>query len=131
MERKRSLSILVILAALAVMLTGAGSVHGQVAGISTEEMKVVAVGWSATKQILGKDVYNDTNQKIGVIDDLIITPDKAVSYAIVGSGGFLGVDKHDVAIPMSRLKADHDKFILPGATKDSIKAMPEFEYSKK
>ena len=38
---------------------------------------------------MGKDVYNDKNEKVGVVDDLIITPEKAVSYAIVGTGGFL------------------------------------------
>ncbi len=135
MKQEHFLTILVSLAALALMLMSAGSVHGQVAGSATtgigaEEMKVVALGWSAKKQILGKDVYNDTNQKIGVIDDLIITPDKAVSFAIIGAGGFLGVGKHDVAIPVSQLKPDRDKFILPGATRDRIKAMPEFEYGK-
>ncbi len=135
MKQEHFLSILVSLTALAVMLMSAGSVHGQVAGSATtgvgaEEMKVVALGWSAKKQILGKDVYNDANQKIGVIDDLIVSPDKAVSFAIVGAGGFLGVGKHDVAISVSQLKMDRDRFILPGATKDRIKAMPEFEYGK-
>ncbi len=135
MNQRQFLSILVIVAALAVMLTSAGSARAQVAGsattgISGEEMKLVALGWSARKQILGKDVYNDANQKIGVIDDLIVAPDKAVSFAIVGAGGFLGVGKHDVAIPVSQLKLDRDRFILPGATKDRIKAMPEFQYGK-
>jgi PRC-barrel domain protein len=60
-------------------------------GVSIEELKAVAIGWSADKQIVGKTVYNDTNQKIGVIDDLIATPDNSVSYAIIGAGGFRGL----------------------------------------
>ena len=48
----------------------------------------VTKGWSATKQIIGKDVYNDKNEKVGVVEDLIIASDKAVSYAIIGAGGF-------------------------------------------
>ncbi len=91
---------------------------------------MVALGWSAKKQILGKDVYNDSNQKIGIVDDLIIAPDNAVSFAIIGAGGFLGLGKHDVAIPVSQLKMERDTFILPGASKDRIKAMPEFKYGK-
>jgi hypothetical protein len=62
------------------------------------------------------------------VDDLIITPDRAISYAIIGVGGFLGVGKHDVAIPVNQFKADQNRIILPGASKDALKAMPKFEY---
>jgi hypothetical protein len=48
-----------------------------------------------------------------------------VSYAIIGVGGFLGMGKHDVAIPVSHLKADGDRIIFPGATKNALKAMPK------
>jgi len=107
----------------------------QVAGsttlaISVEELKAVAIGWSAKKKILGKDVYNDNNEKIGVVDDLIITPDRSISYAIIGTGGFLGIAKHDVAIPVGRFKEDKGRIVLAGATKDALKAVPKFEYAK-
>ena len=54
---------------------------------------------------------------------------KAVSYAIVGAGGFLGVDRHDVAIPVNQFTQKDGKFVLAGATKDAIKAIPQFEYA--
>ena len=116
------------------ILISAGNASAQVAGSSTigvtqEEIKLVTRGWSA-KKILGKAVYNDAKQKVGTVDDLIITPEKSVSYAIIGVGGFLGMGKHDVAIPVNQLKADQDRIILPGATKDALKAMPKFEYVK-
>ena len=122
------------LAGLVAVGTG-GSVGAQVAGsttlgVSVEELKMVAVGWSAKKKILGKSVYNDKNEKIGVIDDLIITPDKSVSYAIIGAGGFLGMGKHDVAIPVGQLKEDKGRIVLAGATKDALKAVPKFQYAK-
>jgi sporulation protein YlmC with PRC-barrel domain len=112
-----------------------GKVGAQVAGsttvgVSVEELKMVAVGWSAKKKILGKAVYNDKNEKIGTVDDLIITPDKSVSYAIIGAGGFLGMGKHDVAIPVNQFKEDKGRIVLAGATKDALKAMPKFEYAK-
>jgi len=50
---------------------------------------------------------------------------------IVGAGGFVGVGRHDVAIPVTQLNQKDGKFILPGATKDSIKALPKFEYARK
>jgi sporulation protein YlmC with PRC-barrel domain len=75
-------------------------------------------------------VYNEKDEKIGKVDDLIVAPDKKVSYAIVGAGGFAGLGKHDVAIPVDQLKEENGKFILPGATKEAVKEMPEFEYAK-
>ena len=99
-------------------------------GVSQEEMKVVTTGWSAKKDILGKAVYNDKNEKIGTVDDLIISPDRTVSFAIIGAGGFVGVGKHDVAIPVKNLKGE-GKLMLSGATKEALKALPEFKYATK
>jgi len=98
--------------------------------VTTDELVTVVKGWSAKKQIMGKDVYNDKSEKVGVVEDLIITPDKALSYAIVGAGGFLGMGKHDVAIRVNNFKIVEGKITLPGATKDAVKAMPAFEYAK-
>src|SRR6058998_2218910 len=78
--------------------TGAQVAGSTTVGVTVEELKEVAVGWSAKKQILGQRVYNEKNERVGVIDDLIIAPDRAVSYAIVGAGGFVGLAKHNVAI---------------------------------
>ena len=71
---------------------------------------------------MGQSVYNEQNQRVGKIDDLIIAPDTAVSFVIVGAGGFVGLGRHDVAIPVSQLKQQNGKFVLPGATKEAIKA---------
>lgn len=98
-------------------------------GVTVEELTTVMKGWSAKNQLMGKDVYNDKGDKVGKVLDLIVDPDKAVTYAIVAAGGFLGIDKHDVAIPFKQLKREQGKLILPGATKDKIKAMPDFNYA--
>jgi sporulation protein YlmC with PRC-barrel domain len=109
--------------------------HAQVAGttllgVSVAEMRDVALGWSVKRTILGQPVYNDKNERVGSVDDLIVTPDKALSYAIVNVGGFLGLAKHDVAIPVSQLKLVDKKLVLPGATKEALKASPEFQYAQ-
>jgi sporulation protein YlmC with PRC-barrel domain len=109
--------------------------HAQVAGttllgVSVAEMRDVALGWSVKRTILGQPVYNDKNERVGSVDDLIVTPDKALSYAIVNVGGFLGLAKHDVAIPVSQLKLVDKKLDLPGATKEALKASPEFQYAQ-
>jgi sporulation protein YlmC with PRC-barrel domain len=98
-------------------------------GVEYAEARDVAMGWSAKRQLLGQAIYNDQNEKIGSVDDLIVSPSKAVSYAIIGAGGFLGLGKHDVAIPVNQFTETDGKIVLAGATKERIKAMPEFEYA--
>ena len=118
-----------------MMAVAAANVGGQVAGTTTlgvpaTEITTLARGWSAKKQILGKPVYNDHNERVGDVDDIIVAPDKSLSYAIIGVGGFLGLGEHYVAIPFNQFKSGDGKFVLPGATKDTLKAIPKFEYSK-
>ena len=132
MKRK----VLTAIAAASVLLTGATmSISQQVVGstqlgVAVAERRDVTTGWSAKRQVLGKTVFNDSGAGIGKVDDIIVAPDKAVSYAIIGAGGFLGVGRHDVAIPVSQIKQQSDgKFILAGATKGALKAMPPFEYA--
>jgi hypothetical protein len=105
-------------------------------GVTIVEMEAIVIGWSAKRDLLGKTVVNDKKEKIGKIDDVIISqsPDVKVpfaSFAIIGAGGFLGIGKHDVAIPMEQLKLQDGQFVLPGATKDALKALPKFEYARK
>ena len=125
--------VLVVFTSL-VIAAGAVDAVAQTAGsmisVSTIELRELATGWSAKKQILGKGVYNDAGDKVGDINDLIVTPDKAVSYAIVGVGGFLGVGEHEIAVPVGQLKQQEGKIVLSGATKDALKAAPKFEYAK-
>jgi len=99
-------------------------------GITPDEVKILAKGWSIKKDILDKDVFNDASEKVGTVADIIVTPDKALSYAIVGTGGFLGIAKHDVVIPINQFKIQNKRIILPGATKEAVKVMPEFKYAE-
>jgi len=113
------------------LLSAAPFAGAQVAGSTTTtltESTLIAPGWSARKSILGKLVYNETGAKIGKIEDLIISPEKNLSYVIVGAGGFIGIGRHDVAIPIGQLRQTGGKFVLQGATKESLKALPEFAY---
>lgn len=85
-------------------------------------------GLRASK-IIGTDVVNEQNEKIGDVDDLIITDNK-VHYAIVDVGGFLGVGGRLVAVPYDSLtfSAARDSVSLKGATKSELEKLPEFRY---
>lgn len=105
-------------------------------GVTVIEMEAVVIGWSTKRDLLDKTVVNDKNEKIGKVDDLILSPAKAgstpaASFAIIGVGGFLGIGKREVAIPTEQLKLQDKKLTLPGATKDALKALPPFVYQSK
>jgi len=117
------------------LFSPAGPALAQVAGGSTTMEATVttstqlAMGWSAKKTLMGKSLYNEAGQKVGKVEDLIISPNKDVSYVIVGAGGFVGIGRHDVAVPVSQIQDKAGKLVMAGATKDSIKALPTFTYA--
>ena len=123
----RFLGVMITLAAVNAAAQVAGSLT---LGVPATELVTLAKGWSAKNQILGKLVYNEKDEKVGQVDDIIVTPDKAVSYAILGVGGFLGLGEREIAIPFKQLKAGDGKFMLRGATKDALKGLPAFSYAK-
>lgn len=117
--------------------------------------------WRASK-LKGLDVYNDKNEKVGDINEILLDKSGKVEGVVIGVGGFLGMGEHDVKVEMSKLKfvdepvrsssttttttttganrpatttttsSDRkwypDHAILAGATKDSLKSMPQFKY---
>jgi len=131
MERK----ILTAVAAVSVLLSATTiSISQQVVGstqlgVAYAELRDVATGWSVRRQVLGKTIYNENGDAVGKVEDVIVAPDKAVSYAIIGAGGFLGMGRNDVAIPVNQIKQTDGRFIIAGATKEALKAMPPFEYA--
>lgn len=128
---KRLTAVLFATALVAAAPQAFAQVAGHTAlGVSVTELDAIIKGVSVKKQVLGKPVYNEANEKVGNVQDLIVTPENAVSFAIVGAGGFVGVGRRDVAIPVNQFKYDQGKIVLPGATKDAIKALPEFKYER-
>ena len=122
--------------------------------------------------MVGLNVYNDNNESVGSINDLLTDKSGNIKAVVIGVGGFLGVGEHLVAVPFDKVKFvdepvaytgaagapatrrtavdehdDHgrrdDRACAPtakknpwypdhavfSATKDQLKAMPEFKYS--
>jgi sporulation protein YlmC with PRC-barrel domain len=59
--------------------------------------------WRASK-VVGVNVYNDSNEKLGSIDELIMNKDGKIDKVIIGVGGFLGVGQRDIAVNFDQLK---------------------------
>jgi hypothetical protein len=121
-----------VIALIALTALAAAAARAQVAGTTTlgvAKLEVVASGWSAKRQILGKSVYNEDGAEVGKIDDLVIARDTAVSFVVISAGGFVGINRHRVAVPVEQLTEREGRFLLPGATKAAIKALPPFDYA--
>jgi sporulation protein YlmC with PRC-barrel domain len=126
--------------------------------------------WRASK-LVGLSVYNDNNENLGSINDLLTDKNGKIQGVVIGVGGFLGVGSHLVAVPFEKIKFVNEAIAYTGvsgapnapgsrppsstttgsattapaaelkpnpwypdhavfnATKDELKAMPEFKYS--
>jgi hypothetical protein len=125
-------------------------------------------GWRSSR-IVGATVYNDRDERIGTVDDLIIGQDGRISEAVLSVGGFLGIGAKLVAVPYGQLRFEENiegrvadavappaalvtppaalgtpavappparpvvttRMVLPGATRDSLAALPGFNYRDK
>jgi len=101
----------------------------QAVEITKVDVQKVAAGYRASK-VIGSSVVNDANQTIGKIDDLLVTRDGKEPYAVLSVGGFLGMGTRMVVIRYDSLKFADNKIMLPGGTKDGLKMLPPFQYSK-
>jgi sporulation protein YlmC with PRC-barrel domain len=119
---------LIICAALAIPLaTGPAMPQAGVALVKVD-LSVVAKGYRMSK-IIGSNVANDKDEKIGTIDD-VIADKKQVNFAVLQVGGFLGMGGHLVVVPYESLTIDDTgkKIVLPGASKDELKKLNEYKY---
>ena len=124
---------LVIGAALAcALLSGPVVAQGvpQTVDIAKVNVQKLPAGYRASK-IIGSSVVNDGNESIGKIDDLLVSSDGRPPFAVLSIGGFLGIDSHYVVVPYQNLSLIDDKIVLPGASKDMLRMLPEFKYAAK
>ena len=101
----------------------------QTVEITKVDVQNVAAGYRASK-VVGSSVVNEANETIGKIDDLLVTRDGKDPYAVLSVGGFLGMGTRLVVIRYDNLKFSDNKIVLPGGTKDGLKMLPAFQYSK-
>jgi sporulation protein YlmC with PRC-barrel domain len=80
-----------------------------------------------------QNVYDPSDNKIGEIMDVLVSPEGRATALIVGVGGFLGAGEKDVAVPFSAVKhtmKDKKIYLTMDTTKDALKAAPGFKYDK-
>ena len=80
-------------------------------------------------KIVGTSVYNDRNESIGSVDDLVLGAN-GTPTVVVSVGGFLGIGAKLVAVPFEELRwnGNESRWVIAGATRDSLTSLPVFEY---
>ena len=125
-----SFTLMASVAVIAVSLSS--PVYSQGAPQTLSTMKVdpqsLATGYRTSK-VVGSAVVNEVNETVGTLDDLIVTPSEKVPYAVLSVGGFLGMGTKFVVVPYSALEVNDKRMLLRGATKESLKSLPEFKYN--
>jgi sporulation protein YlmC with PRC-barrel domain len=86
-----------------------------------------------SSNVVGLDVYDSANNDIGKIQDVAFDNSKAVKGYILSVGGFLGVGAHYVAVDTGSVNIRYDAEAKKwrasmSATKEQLKAAPEFKY---
>jgi sporulation protein YlmC with PRC-barrel domain len=79
--------------------------------------------WRASK-LVGVDVYNEGNEKIGDISEIILDKSGKVANVIIGVGGFLGMGEHYVAVAYDKLKWVNEPVRSASAASDRPAAAP-------
>lgn len=95
--------------------------------VKVDVMKV-STGYRASK-VIGSNVVNEAGDTVGKVDEIIVGPDGKAPFVVLSVGGFLGMGDKLVALPYEQMRTDGKKIVLPGATKDSLKSLPEFKYA--
>jgi len=126
----RSIAVMAGVALLTASLSSPAFSQGapQTVTLMKVDPASLATGYRTSK-VVGSTVVNEANETVGTIDDLIVTPGEKVPFAVLSIGGFLGMGTKYVVVPFSSLQVKDKKMVLPGATKDSLKTLPEFKYN--
>src|ERR1700722_15820321 len=116
----------------AVSLAAAGgllAIPARGAQLVEVDEKPLAEAYRASK-LIGASVVNEKDEKIGNVDDLIITPTDRVLFAFISVGGFLGINGRLVAVPYSSLTIDDRgrKVVRPGPSTAPPRKLPPFHY---
>ncbi|MBI0537576.1 hypothetical protein D9599_18620 [Roseomonas sp. KE2513] len=102
---------------------------GAMAGAGTAATAPAAQTERASR-IIGASVFNERNESIGSIDDIILAQGNSSPMAVVSVGGFLGIGAKLVAVPMSDLRwsAADNRWTITGATRESLTSLPAYSY---
>ena len=109
-------------------------------GLRTADSATVAVKFVTVQpadfmssKLVGVNVYNNQNESLGEIEDLVIDNGKTITGVVVSVGGFLGMGESYVVLDPSTMvlnEKDGKWRAFVDTSKDNLKNAPKFKYTK-
>jgi sporulation protein YlmC with PRC-barrel domain len=130
MLRKLALSASVLALAGGLAVAQAETMTNSPSGRSVAAPSSLSTMHWLASDIYKADVYDNSENKIGVVTDLILDNNGNVTTAVVGVGGLLGAGKKDVAVPFKDLKVmsrDGKDWLVLNQTKEELKTAPAYD----
>lgn len=111
--------------------TGGTPGSGTAAGTAVPTARAGADDWQRiyrVSKIMGTDLRNARGEKIGDIKDIVVDRNGAITYAVVSTGGFLGIGDRLHAVPWSAIQNVPGRdYRLLDIDKNRLKDAPSFE----
>ncbi|WP_157991480.1 PRC-barrel domain-containing protein [Caldimonas tepidiphila] len=86
--------------------------------------------WERThriSKIIGVEVRNREGERIGGIEDMVLDRNGNAAYAIVSTGGFLGLGSRLHAVPWKLLQTHNEGYYLLDMDRDRLRQAPSFD----
>jgi len=119
-----------LIAASAGILLAASVAYAEPAG-SGELLNSVPSSALTVTDWYKQTVYDNANNKVGEIKDVLVSRDGQINALIIGVGGLLGAGEKDVAVNFNAVKQtmkDNKVYLTMNANKDALKSAPGFKY---
>ncbi len=117
----RILPVMAMVACSGAALSQAGDTNTFVAARRPDQ-------WLSSS-LRAKNVYDRSDAKIGVINDLVIDRDGRVAAVVIGVGGFLGIGEKNVGVPFQDIKIsmrENNEWLVLDRSRDDLRAAPAF-----
>lgn len=101
------------------------------AGTADNSTYITADHHIRASKVVGASVYNDQNEKIGSVDDVLIGSNDDISGVVLSVGGFLGIASKLVEVPYKDIRVQNNELMIVGATKDQLTSLPEYKYASR
>lgn len=96
------------------------------AGATTETEMVDGFSGMTVADVVGQRVVEANGEDVGTVNHVI--ENGGETEVVIGMGGFLGIGRHDVAVPLEQLTQGADGTLqLSGTTQEELKLMPEVD----
>lgn len=128
-----TLAIALATSGLAVAQEKAQTAPSAPSGMTTPMTADAAGQAIPANKLVGADVTNTANERVGSVDELLLNTSGQVQGLVVSVGGFLGVGDRKVVLPwddMTISRKGDQVVAVASASKDELKAMPEYQPPK-